>query len=444
MPNFYVFFRKFVIGTFLGILSLNVCASLVNRLASEQESLDSPINFYLTDMTANNILVVENSVVSIPVDGQNINLADYSVVSSSDVVTVTFEQQEMILTIGDVQDDTSVSLSLVNTQQTNNSNFDITLSVINEPTFALDNYANLSIDDLLLLGDDAALSRYNGATYTAGLGRYYQQEQALALNAIDEPSPVLGLYGYAAMNKFSGSSYYRSPTVSANPNSSQGLVNIPVTSSQPTPITTIIESGRSLLNDSRQMIAQITMAPQHIINYQPAVAKVIPKRAILLNAPYKEALGVKIKQAVQNRIAFVAANEPEGGSTGDENIIEPEPDSVPSPNQDPEINLPSPQPDGVNTPTTPNNQPQQDDTNDNEQNDSPKPLVEPILQILNEPSSSNERQVLAEPQNNDVVQVPEPAAIYLFLAALAGLLLMNRRSQQPVDKTVRQSNLSSL
>lgn len=121
----------------LAVTSHSASASIVNWQNSQQISPLQGANFYLLGMTNNSILAAENSVVTIPFAGASNAAGQTSIESDSEAIRATLDNNSLIVVVNEVDEDMAVNLRVVDEQ---NTEYAITINVVNDPTFAIDNY----------------------------------------------------------------------------------------------------------------------------------------------------------------------------------------------------------------------------------------------------------------------------------------------------------------
>ncbi|GLX76966.1 hypothetical protein tinsulaeT_03060 [Thalassotalea insulae] len=329
------------------------------------------INTSVSETTTNVISVNENTRVTIPLAYTESDGNSYHVSVSSNLITAQLQGQQLVLDIGEVDEDTNVDLSL-NAQDVTVNDYSISINVMNVPAYAVSHYNNLDLTDLSLSGafsgsESFAGSEFNNGGYFSYLG---EQHSVVSYSASERPT-------FSGVNSYSGN-------VSGNANVGSSA------STNSSPVASIIAQSLNIgAPELDAVITQVAGLPQYIVDYQPANLAPSAPKFVQYSSPYKEALKNKIEQFVQ----AATTNSNEGENSDNDNV----------------------------TPES-----------ENEQQDTPQQLVEvaeqPSLlpeqqQLLSQAPINNEQNLTQQP----LVQVSEPAGIALLAIALLGLILLPRR-----------------
>ncbi|WP_448548493.1 PEP-CTERM sorting domain-containing protein [Thalassotalea fusca] len=363
-------------------------ASLVTSSKHEQNS-DERLSYYLSGMENNNILAAENSVLNIPIDLNHQFNSNYVVYSDNDTISGQVKNNVLTLNIEEVSKDTTVSVSLVSDDESRKTAFSLVVNVLDQPTFAMPNYAIALNEDAELssaLSGASILNIDNGGIYSNG--------------SIDEFSPF---------SQKSSSSYATASRSNGKDNASGYIAYAGSKMPALTPDMFSIEMylpssngdmSNNQLNDPKEAIiaAFKKVAAQHQRN----------------NAPTITVAGSPPPQGAEE------GNDNTNGSDeqNNEQVAQQENTSPNTHNAgDPEGTEPNSPTGDDNEEFTANN----DGDSENEGENSP--FVTPT------PANENAELIVAQ---TTVTEIPEPATSAIFALALAGLVTRQKLKKQSI------------
>ncbi len=392
------FVNKPFLIAMLALTALSAEAGLVKNTPAYQV-----MSFSLADSSSNGIAINENTRTSIALSTND--QEKLRVNTNNELVNASIQNGQLLIEVGEVEQDTSVSLSLVNEQGENA--YSLAVTVLNVLGYSKSNYADLSLGSLSLSSQADDFESF------AGIGSdwsFAQQNEPIswpAASAVSYDSRLVNTLGSAQYAGFSG--YTASVTGNNLAKSSVPEANLADDNPayQPT------------LEDNSEQSALSTMIaalPKYQINYQPATLAAGAPQLTRYQAPYKQALEIYIAEVEQTRQAD--ANDPELSSdSGNSNNGQSGSSGGNSgSNEDGAAN---------SEPGAEGQQLESNDNaggNDNEQEGS-EPNQQPQLIALQPDISLTPENETDGSNNQQVVQVAEPSGVVLFLLALLALLL---------------------
>lgn len=193
-------------------------ASLVGINDSKQLYAEEQANFYLLGMTNNSILAAENSVLSIPFAAASNGKGQYTVQSDNSVVEAVVEKETLVIVVNEVEEDISVNLRVASVHNEHSTEFTVTINVLNDPTFAIDNYdaslfTSVNIGDIVVddtqewLDIDSEQFSLVSSGSASGPSRFLRSQLAglPSLNHAQTPGNYNSGFGYSRASGTAGS-----------------------------------------------------------------------------------------------------------------------------------------------------------------------------------------------------------------------------------------------
>jgi len=365
------------------LLATQANASLVTS-SKQQKNSDQRLSYYLSGMENNSILAAENSVLNIPIDLNHQFSNNYVVYSDNDTVTGQIQNNVLTLNIEEVSKDTTVSISLISDDESRKVAFSLLVNVLDQPTFAMPNYA-------IALNQDAELS-----SALSGASILNVDNAGISSNgSIDDFSPFSqkSTGSYVTANKSKGNengsgyiAYAGSKMPSLTPDMFSIEMYLPSSDSD-------LSNGAP--NDPKEAII--------------AAFKKVAAQHQRSNAPTFNVSGNQAQQDSEE------GGDDNANSSDEQNANEQENEKVAQQENTSPSNSNSNFPDG----TEPNNSKTNGEeeftaNNENGENgdEQDSPFVNPT------PANENTDLIVAQPT---VTEIPEPATSAIFALALAGL-----------------------